>query len=125
MAVKCENVDMKVHCLVAGVAIASGGIAGGLCLGSVVTGMFAGAMRHLIDLTAWAAGMDRKTSAIAEFAFGFFKGVAIGFILVSSGMSAMVTPLAAFTFVLVSYGLQYLFLEVLDQNKEAVAKYMR
>lgn len=119
-----NNTGFKAHCLMGGVAVGAGAIAGGIFLSSVATGALCGVVRHVVDLTAMSLGLyDRKASdisTIVSFVVGIFKGLAVYAVLAARGLALAITPVTIFGFVLLSYGLQIMALEIIKANPEAV-----
>ncbi len=118
-----SNLGFKGHCLIGTMTIGAGAIAGGVFLGSVVTGALCGVARHVIDLTAMATGIYDSRSdvlTVSRFVVMIFKGIAIQAVLSARGLAMTVSPLAVCGFILLSYGLHLAAIEIIKANKEWV-----
>lgn len=118
-----SNISFKGHCLMAAVTIGAGTVAGGVLLGSAVTGALCGVARHVIDLTAMAMGIyDPKSDAftVSKLVVALFRVIAIQAVLTARGAALTISPLAVCGFILLSYGLQLAAIEVIRANKAFV-----
>lgn len=116
-----NELGFKEHCLIAAISIGTGAVAGGICLGSVMTGALCGVTRHIINLTAFSR--DLYSSPTVGKIVVLFKVAMQTLVIVLGGFPLTLSPLSVVGFFVVSAGLSYLTHYLLNEANEWIVFY--